>query len=57
MRNFDANTTTKALTIKKENSLSIIHNITYTAVRISKKAIFAAIVLSVVSSMIFKPKD
>ena len=49
MRNFDANNTEKRLTIKKENSLAVIHNITFTAVRISKKAIFAAIVLSAVN--------
>ena len=53
MRNFDANTTTKALTIKKENRLSILHNnFTYTAVRISKKAIFAAIALSVLNMFV-----
>ena len=49
MRNFDANNTEKSLTIKKENKLAIIHNVTYTTIRISTKALFAAIVLSAVN--------
>lgn len=52
MRNFDANTTTKVLAIKKESSLSLIQNITYTAIRISGKAIFAAIALSVLNMFV-----
>lgn len=52
MRDFNTNTTTKALTIKKESSLALIHNFTYTAVRISKKAIFATIALSVLNMFV-----
>ena len=52
MRNFDANNTEKRLTMIKENKLALIHNATYTTIRISRKAIFAAIVLSVVNMFI-----
>lgn len=52
MRNFDANTTEKRLTVKKENRLALINNITYTTIRISSKAIFAAICLSVLNMFV-----
>lgn len=52
MKIFNANNTEKRLTVKKENRLAIIHNITYTTIRISTKALFAAIVLSVVNMFV-----
>ncbi len=35
----NTNITTKALTIKKENSLAIIHNVVFNTIRISKKSL------------------
>lgn len=52
MRNFDANNIEKRLTVKKENRLMVIQNLTHTTIRISTKAIFAAIVLSVVNMFV-----
>ena len=52
MRNFDANTTEKNLTVKKENRLALIHNVTYTTIRISKKAIFSAFALSMLNMFV-----
>lgn len=43
---------TKALTIKKPNSLAVIQNITLKTVRISSKTIFLATVLTLLNLVI-----
>lgn len=48
----DTNTTSKALTVRKENSLTVIKNVTTTAIRISSKAIFACIALTLLNLVI-----
>lgn len=48
----DTNTTSTALTVRKKNSLTVIHNFTYTAMRISRKAIFAAFSLTLLNLVI-----
>ena len=48
----DTNTTSKALTVRKENSLAVIRNFTYTAMRISRKAIFATFALTLLNLVI-----
>lgn len=48
----DTNTTNKALTVRKENSLAVIRNFTYTAMRISRKAILAAFALTLLNLVI-----
>lgn len=48
----DTNTTCTALTVKKETSLAIVHNLTITAMRISKKAIFATFALTLLNMVI-----
>ena len=42
----DTNTTSKALTVRKETSLTVVQNFTTTVVRISSKAIFATFALT-----------
>ena len=44
--------TTYALTIRKEHSLDVIRKFTYTSIRISAKAIFAAIALTLLNLVI-----
>lgn len=48
----NTNIATKALTTKKENSLSIIHNVFFNTLRISKKSFFAAIALTLLNLVI-----
>ena len=48
----DTNTTTRALTIRKETSLTIIHNVTTAVVRISSKAILATFVLTLLNLVV-----
>lgn len=48
----DTNTTCKALTLKKENSLAVVRSFTVTAIRISRKAIFATFALTLLNMVI-----
>ena len=48
----NTNVTCKALTIRKETSLTIIHKFTYTTIRISAKAILGAIALTLLNLVI-----
>ena len=48
----NTNSTSKALTVRKENSLAVIRNFTYTAMRISSKTIFAAFALTLLNLVI-----
>ena len=52
MKNYNIPVTTKALTIKPENSLTIIKSYAYTAVRMSAKAILACIALTLLNMVI-----
>lgn len=52
MRTYNSNFTTTALTIRKGNSLAVIHRFTTTTVRISAKAIFAAIALTLLNLVV-----
>lgn len=52
MKTLNLNITTKALTVRKPNSLAVIHNFRITAVRISSKAIFATIALTLLNLVI-----
>ena len=53
MKNYNRNiNTTYALTIRKENSLDVIRKFTSTTFRISAKAIFAAIALTLLNLVI-----
>lgn len=52
MKDFNTNNTTKALTVKKENSLAIIQNTVLNTVRISKKALFAAVALTLLNMVV-----
>lgn len=48
----NTNITTQALTVKKENSLAIIHNVVFNTIRISTKSLFAAIALTLLNLVI-----
>lgn len=52
MRTYNSNLATTALTIRKENSLVVLHKFTATTMRISAKAIFAAIALTLLNLVI-----
>lgn len=52
MKNINTNATTKALTIKKENSLAIVKNVSLTVVRVSSKALLACISLTLLNLLI-----
>lgn len=46
MKNINTNSTTNALTVKKESSLTIIQNVALTVVRVSSKALLATFALT-----------
>lgn len=48
----NTNNTCKALTVRKENSLMVVQNVTMTVVRISSKAIFACIALTLLNFVV-----
>ena len=48
----NTNTTTKALTVRKENSFAVINNVAYNTLRISSKSIFAAFVLTLLNMVV-----
>lgn len=48
----NTNITNNALTIRKETSLTVIHKFTYATFRISAKAIFATIALTLLNLVI-----
>lgn len=48
----DTKTTTKALTVRKENSLAVVHNFTTAVVRISSKTIFATFALTLLNLVV-----
>ncbi len=48
----NTNTCATSLVLRKENSLSVIHKFTNTTIRISSKAIFGAIVLTLLNLVI-----
>ena len=48
----NANITSNALTIRKENHLDIVRKFTFSTIRISAKAIFAAIALTLLNLVI-----
>ena len=48
----NTNITSNALTIRKENSLDIVRRFTFTTFRISAKAIFGAIALTLLNLVI-----
>lgn len=48
----DTNNNTKALVIRKESSLVIVHNAILQTVKISKKVIFATITLTLLNMVI-----
>ena len=52
MKNYNSTFTTKALAIRKENSLAVIHKFTANTFRISGKAIFAAIALTLLNMVV-----
>lgn len=52
MKKSNSNVTTKALTVRKETSLTVIQNITTSIVRISSKAIFATFALTLLNLVI-----
>lgn len=52
MKKLNSEVTTKALTVRKENSLAVIHNFTTTVVRVSSKAIFATFALTLLNLVI-----
>lgn len=52
MKNFNTNTTTKALTIRKENSLVIVNKMVLSTMRISKKSLFAAFALTLLNMVV-----
>ena len=52
MKKFNANNTEKGLTIKKENKLAVINNVTHVTIRISSKAFLVAILISLVNMFV-----
>lgn len=48
----DTKTTTRALTIRKENSLTVVHNFAISIIRISSKAIFATFALTLLNLVV-----
>lgn len=52
MRTYNSSLTTTALTIRKETSLDIVRRFTSTTIRISAKAIFATIALTLLNLVI-----
>ena len=52
MKKFNSEVTTKALTVRKETSLTVVQNFTTAVVRISSKAIFATFALTLLNLVI-----
>lgn len=52
MKNYTIDTPTTALAIKKETSLTIIHNITNNVFRISSKALFVTFALTLLNMVV-----